>query len=111
MRKIFKRLLKYMFGPQNEQQSVFTEVEDLLETNKTKMKKSIYRKGTYESEILNYKNKHANYLRTVSHTRELNSHENLEKLLENDRFWDILIDWKSLLGDNIYLKRDEESKR
>ena len=37
--------------------------------------------------------------------------DKLEEYLGNDELWDALIDWKSLLGENIYLQRNSGEKK
>jgi len=85
--------------------NIFKTVETDVKTNKKKFKKYIYRNEAAEKRFTTFKKKNPNLVKTISHTRSLNLDNNLEEFLGNDELWDILIDWKHLLGENIYLQR------
>ena len=97
--------VKNLFLKMQSTDSIYQQVEKDIEANKHKFHKYVYRRKPDYVRFANSKKRNPNVRKFIPHTRLINEAESLEDYLGNDELWDILIDWKGLLGENIYLKR------
>jgi len=101
----FMQSVKYKFNRGAQTESIYAQVEKDVKDNKNNFIKYIYRGRPDYVKISNSKKKNPKLRKFISHTRILDDTETLESFLGHNELWDMLIDWKSLLGENIYLQR------
>ena len=101
----FINVTKLFLKKKNVRQSIYSEVEKEIQTNRNNFKRFIFKKEPLARDNPNSKKKTPKFRRIIPHTRNIENSNKLQEFLENDDLWDVLINWKNLLGENIYLQR------
>ena len=111
MLRIRKFIKKLVNKKGKKVKNIFNEVEKTVQENKNRFQNYVQRRERFNVEIPNFKKNRHKFIRMVSNVKSIEDWDKLEEYLGNDELWDALIDWKSLLGENIYLQRNSGEKK